>query len=139
MYPSYFFLIWFLFLMLSIFDSFIFIILLLTTLTTLLNGASQQQEKAIVGCWGYWESKLLPIDKISWSQITHINYGFVSVNDVIVPSLKNKTQLIKLVGVAHQNDVKALLSIGGWLGRISTSRIASTQESRARFSERVVG
>ena len=95
-------------------------------------------EKVVVGYWGYWESKQLPIEHIPWSQITHINYGFASVNEDILPVLTGKDQLIKLVGVAHQNNVKALLSIGGWLGSQSMSKMASTKDFRTQFVDKVV-
>lgn len=96
-------------------------------------------EKVIVGYWGYWESKLLPIDHIPWSQITHINYGFASVNEGIEPILTNEAQLIRMVGIAHQHNVKALLSIGGWLGSRSMSAMAATHENRTLFVDKVVG
>jgi GH18 family chitinase len=60
------------------------------------------------------------------------------MNDDIVPSLNNKAQLAKLVGVVHQNNVKAPLSIRGWLGSISMSKMASTNENRAQFIKKVV-
>lgn len=96
-------------------------------------------DKVIVGYWGYWENKLLPIDHIPWSQITHINYGFATVNEDVVPVVSGKAQLVKLVGVAHQNNVKALLSIGGWTGSKSMSKVASTEENRKKFIDKVVG
>ncbi|KAI8645499.1 glycoside hydrolase, partial [Parasitella parasitica] len=92
----------------------------------------------IVGYWGYWESKLLPIDHIPWSQITHVNYGFASVNEGNEPVLTNEAQLIRMVGIAHQHNVKALLSIGGWLGSRSMSSMAATHENRTAFVNRVV-
>ncbi|CEP18905.1 hypothetical protein [Parasitella parasitica] len=95
-------------------------------------------KKVIVGYWGYWESKLLPIDHIPWSQITHINYGFASVNEGNEPVLTNEAQLIRMVGIAHQHNVKSLLSIGGWLGSRSMSSMAATQENRTVFVEKVV-
>lgn len=96
-------------------------------------------EKVIAGYWGYWESKLLPIEHIPWSQITHINYGFASVNEGIEPILTNEAQLIRMVGIAHQHNVKALLSIGGWLGSRSMSSMAATHENRTVFVDKVVG
>lgn len=96
-------------------------------------------DKVIVGYWGYWESKQLPIDHIPWSQITHINYGFATVNEDILPVITSKAQLVKLVGVAHQNNVKALLSIGGWTGCKMMSKMASSKDNRTQFIEKVVG
>ncbi|KAF1806617.1 glycoside hydrolase, partial [Mucor lusitanicus] len=96
-------------------------------------------EKVIVGYWGYWESKLLPIEHIPWSQITHINYGFASVNEGIEPILTNEAQLIRMVGIAHQHNVKVLLSIGGRLGSRSMSSMAATHENRTVFVDKVVG
>ncbi|KAI8881554.1 glycoside hydrolase family 18 protein, partial [Backusella circina FSU 941] len=95
-------------------------------------------KKVIVGYWGYWESKLLSIENIPWHQITHINYGFATVNDDIYPKIEDEAQLAKFVGVAHQHKVKALLSIGGWLGSISMSKMASTPGNRTEFVKKAV-
>ncbi|RCI04265.1 hypothetical protein CU098_001280, partial [Rhizopus stolonifer] len=92
----------------------------------------------VVGYWGYWESKLLPIEHIPWSQITHLNYGFATVDEDVVPVLTNPTQLTKAVGIAHQNNVKVLLSIGGWYGSRAMSKMAATQETRTQFVEKAV-
>ncbi|KAI8981096.1 glycoside hydrolase [Pilobolus umbonatus] len=84
------------------------------------------------------ESERLSIEDIPWTQITHINYGFASMNEGVIPTLGDKGQLIKLVGLAHENNVKALLSIGGWLGSQSMSEMASTADNRNLFVKYVV-
>lgn len=118
-----------------------YLVLLLTTFIIVNVSCNQQNDsgKVIVGYWGYWESKLLPIDHIPWSQITHINYGFASVNEGAEPILTNEAQLIRMVGIAHQHNVKALLSIGGWLGSRSMSSMAATHKNRTMFVNKVVG
>ncbi|KAI8347341.1 glycoside hydrolase superfamily [Blakeslea trispora] len=100
--------------------------------------AISAKDKVVVGYWGYWESKLLPIEYIPWSQITHLNYGFATMEEDVVPKLSNPTQLMKVVGIAHQNNVKVLLSIGGWYGSRSMSKMASTLENRTQFVNQVV-
>jgi chitinase len=44
-----------------------------------------------------------------------------------------------MVDIAHQHHVKVLLSIGGWLGSKSMSKMASTEANRAKFTKQVVG
>ena len=100
--------------------------------------AVSEKDKVVVGYWGYWESKLLPIEYIPWSQITHLNYGFATMEDEVVPKLSNPAQLMKVVGIAHQNNVKVLLSIGGWYGSRSMSKMASTLDGRTQFVEKAV-
>lgn len=92
-------------------------------------------DKVIVGYWDHSDS--LPIDQIPWTQITHINYGYAVANDKEL-ELKNKQYLEKLVGLAHQHSVKALLSIGGWYGSKTMSQMVSTPDSRAKFTNTVV-
>jgi chitinase len=60
------------------------------------------------------------------------------VNDDIYPTITDETQLAKFVGVAHQHKVKTLLSIGGWFGSISMSKMASTPENRTAFVKKAV-
>jgi chitinase len=91
-------------------------------------------EKVVVG---YWESNLMSVDQIPWSQITHINYGPVPVNQEDF-EIENKQHLARLVGLAHQNNVKTLLSIGGWRGSKAMSRVVSTPEHRTKFTNKVV-
>jgi chitinase len=115
----------------------IFFVLIILQLSYAVHaiGAS---EKVVVGYWGYWESKLLPIEHIPWSQITHINYGFAPVNDDIIPNLSSKAQLSKIVDIAHQHHVKVLLSIGGLLGSKSMSKMASTEDNRTKFTKKIM-
>lgn len=119
----------------------IYLILLLTAFIIVNVSCHQQNvpEKVIVGYWGYWESKLLSIDHIPWSQITHVNYGFATVNEGVEPIITNEAQLIRMVGIAHQHNVKVLLSIGGWFGSRSMSSMASNHENRTMFVDKVVG
>ncbi|KAI8149646.1 glycoside hydrolase, partial [Fennellomyces sp. T-0311] len=80
----------------------------------------------------------LPIEYIPWSQVTHINYGFATMNENVVPTLSNRAQLEKLVQLAHQNNVKVLLSVGGWHGSQLMGTMMSNIEHRAAFVTKVL-
>ena len=85
----------------------------------------------------YRDSKPLPIEYIPWSQITHINYGFATVNKDVVPALKNQGALSNLIKEAHENDVKVLLSIGGWYGSKRMDEMAAVDKHRKTCVDKV--
>lgn len=78
---------------------------------------------------GYPVMKLLP-----YSQLTHINYAFVIPNaDGSLIPIANGWKLKELVQYAHENDVKVLVSVGGWGWDAEFEALAADATSRTRF------
>ncbi|ORY90465.1 glycoside hydrolase, partial [Syncephalastrum racemosum] len=78
-------------------------------------------------------SKPLPLDSIPWSQITHINYGFTTLNEEVTPTLSNRAQLSKMIEKAHENNVKVLVSIGGDDRNRMMDKMIASAEHRSAF------
>ncbi|KAK4512505.1 uncharacterized protein ATC70_003206 [Mucor velutinosus] len=102
---------------------------LLTTLT--------MADKVVVGYFPNWLGEKLPVSSIDFSSYTHIHYAFAIMVSGNVPEWTDPTaidtQLNQLVEGAHGANSKVLISIGGWSGSKTFSRMASTSSSRKEF------
>ncbi|KAI0777381.1 glycoside hydrolase [Trametes elegans] len=79
---------------------------------------------------------------VSWSKYTAVTYAFaVTTQDVNSVSLEASDEelLPKFVELAHQNNVKALLTIGGWTGSTYFSSAVATEANRTAFVQTVLG
>ncbi|MFD3163922.1 glycosyl hydrolase family 18 protein [Herpetosiphon sp. NSE202] len=66
---------------------------------------------------GYMPSWAGDVNSIQYSKITHINYAFLLANaDGSLRSLDNPGKLQSMVTLAHNNNVKVFISVGGWSG-----------------------
>ncbi|KAF9580304.1 hypothetical protein BGW38_003106 [Lunasporangiospora selenospora] len=102
--------------------------------------AFNSSEKAVIG---YFEPLHgFPIDMLDFNKYTHINYAFsymwkgapdpyvIYVNyDVEGPKIK------ELVRRGHANDVKIIMSIGGWYGSQTFSQVAADPARRKKWVE----
>jgi chitinase len=65
---------------------------------------------------GYLPSWTGEVSSVQYSKLTHINYAFLLPNaDGTLKAIENPTKLQSLVSTAHANNVKVLISVGGWL------------------------
>lgn len=72
---------------------------------------------------------LIPYDKL-----THINYAFLIPNpDGTFQHMANGWKIKEIVKRAHEQDVKVLISIGGWGWDEQFETMASDSEARATF------
>ncbi len=64
---------------------------------------------------GYLPSWAGSVSNVQFQYLTHVNYAFAlpNSNGTLKP-IENASKLSSLVGTAHSNGVKVLLSIGGW-------------------------
>ena len=64
---------------------------------------------------GYMPSWAGNVNSIQYSKLTHINYSFVlpNANGTLQP-VDNPSKLSSLVSLAHANNVKVSIAIGGW-------------------------
>lgn len=61
------------------------------------------------------------------------------MNKDVVPALKNQGALSNLVNEAHENNVKVLLSIGGWYGSKRMDEMVSVDKHRKNCVDKVKG
>lgn len=74
------------------------------------------------------------VELIPFDQVTHINYSFLIPNaDGTFAALPNAWKLEKIVEIAHQNDVKVLISVGGWGWDTEFEAMAADPATRAIF------
>ncbi|KAI0707540.1 glycoside hydrolase [Cerioporus squamosus] len=88
-----------------------------------------------------WHGTDFPPEKLSWSKYSSVTYAFaVTTPDVNTVSLEASDEelLPRFVDLAHQNGVKALLTIGGWTGSQYFSSAVATEQNRTAFVETVM-
>jgi chitinase len=65
---------------------------------------------------GYLPSWTGDVNAVQYGKLTHINYAFLLPNsDGSIQAIDNPTKLQSLVAKAHANNVKVLISVGGWM------------------------
>ena len=65
---------------------------------------------------GYLPSWTGEVSAVPFGKLTHVNYAFLIPNaNGSVQAIDNPAKLQSLVAAAHANNVKVLISVGGWL------------------------
>lgn len=76
----------------------------------------------------------ISVETIPFDKLTHINYAFLIPNgDGTFDRLLNSWKLRAIVEEAHTQDVKVLISVGGWGWDIQFEELAANPETRATF------
>jgi chitinase len=76
------------------------------------------------------------IETIPFDKLTHINYAFlIPEADGSLMAFPNAWKLDKLVKLAHKQDVKVLISVGGWGYDPEFESLAADDDSRTRLVE----
>lgn len=82
---------------------------------------------------GYLTSAAI-VDLIPFEKLTHINYAFlIPKEDGTFHAIQNAWKLEEIVNQAHQNDVRVLISVGGWGYDAEFETIAADPILRATF------
>ncbi|THH05683.1 hypothetical protein EW145_g4627 [Phellinidium pouzarii] len=87
-----------------------------------------------------WHATDFPLSNVSWYKYTHLTYAFgITVDDPSTISLNDSDVelLPQFVSQAHENDVTASLSIGGWTGSRFYSTNVGSAENRTLFVKAV--
>jgi chitinase len=88
-----------------------------------------------------WVATKFPPSKISWSQYNSMTFAFALTSpdpsSIVFSDDSDKTVLTDFVTEAKKNNVKALLSIGGWTGSVYFSTAVATAASRTQFVKAV--
>lgn len=100
-------------------------------------GSPAASSKVATAWYAGWHSTTgFALSNVTWSKYTHLTYAFAeTTSDVTVLDLSgsNPGLLPEFVSMAHQNGVKALVSIGGWTGSRFWSSNVATASKRAAF------
>jgi len=76
-------------------------------------------------------------EKLPYNYLTHVNYSFLlpTSSGGYTATFSNTTQLDRLVQLAHNNNVKVLISVGGWNGGDDSAfnTIAASPNLRTTF------
>jgi GH18 family chitinase len=90
----------------------------------------------IIGYAASWEG---PINPAQLPYVTHLNYAFLLPNaDGSVQEIASPWILEDLVEKAHHQNVKVLISVGGWGPDKEFKQLAASSETRQRFVQAVV-
>lgn len=104
---------------------------------TSVNAVSAANFKVI----GYVPSWAGEVNQIQYSKLTHINYAFIlpTASGGFQP-LENPSKLQSLVATAHANNVKVLVSVGGWNNGDDSAfeSFASSASGRTTFTNNVI-
>ncbi|KIP07396.1 glycoside hydrolase family 18 protein [Phlebiopsis gigantea 11061_1 CR5-6] len=84
-----------------------------------------------------WHAQYMPLEGVSWDKYSSISYAFAMTTpdpSVILLQDSDKDILRNLVEMAHQNNVAALLTVGGWTGSRYFSTAVGSAENRTQFA-----
>ncbi len=94
--------------------------------------------KVVIGYYPSWARDSFGCERIEYASLTHISHAFTwpdSEGNLIVP---DDYLYPELVETAHQNQVKMIMSIGGWGQAEGFAPMASQTATRTRFISQVV-
>ncbi|KZT28075.1 glycoside hydrolase family 18 protein, partial [Neolentinus lepideus HHB14362 ss-1] len=105
------------------------------------TGSGSSPSDLIASSWyAGWNAADFPLSNISWSKYSAVAYAFaVTTSDSSVSLASSDEQLLpQFVDLAHQNNVKAILTIGGWTGSAYFSSAVATAQNRTGFVNAVM-
>ncbi|KAI5117392.1 hypothetical protein M0805_007783 [Coniferiporia weirii] len=109
--------------------------------STSTNGTNVKEVEMVASAWYTgWHAGDFPLNNVSWDKYTQLTYAFgITVDDPSTIFLNDSDidLLPQFVAKAHENDVKASLSIGGWTGAIYYSTNVGSAENRTLFVKAV--
>lgn len=90
---------------------------------------------------GYMPSWSGSVNSIQYGKLTHINYAFVLPNsNGTLRAVENPSKLSSLVSLAHNNNVRVSIAIGGWNNGDDSAfeALAANSSTRTTFVNSVV-
>ncbi|KAJ3513907.1 hypothetical protein NLJ89_g2690 [Agrocybe chaxingu] len=104
--------------------------------TAALDDTLSRSSSFISAAWyTSWHNRDFPLSQVSWSKYSHLTYAFAITTpdaDTLALDASDERLLPQFVSTAHQNGVKASLSIGGWTGsRYFSSNVGSARNRTA--------
>ncbi|MCE7041702.1 glycoside hydrolase family 18 protein [Dyadobacter sp. CY312] len=102
------------------------------------GGATEKSKPVVIGYVGGFHG-LLDVDNIEAKKLTHINYAFVDIKNgeaFLTNEKTDSTNFRKLNLLKQQNeDLKILISVGGWAWSENFSDAVLTDSSRKVFAK----
>ncbi len=95
-------------------------------------------QKKIIGYYAGWMQSVLPASQVKYDKLTHINHAFawpdgngniLPLSGLVYPQLNT---------LAHQNNVKVLISLGGWGNSGGFAGVAADSAIRAFFIDNLI-
>lgn len=80
---------------------------------TVRDSVNQKSKKYIKGCFPVYKNDTYPVDSVPFDQITHLTICFAWPNADGTLYTSEINDINHIVSKCHQNDVKAILNIGG--------------------------
>ncbi|TFK49389.1 glycoside hydrolase [Heliocybe sulcata] len=105
------------------------------------SGSGSSPSDLVASSWyAGWNAADFPPSNISWSKYSSVAYAFaLTTPDSSVSLASSDEQLLpQFVSLAHQNNVKAILTIGGWTGSAYFSSSVATAQNRTGFVNAVM-
>jgi len=87
----------------------------------------------VVGYYRSWAQKVYSADKIDYDNLTHITHAFIWPRKDGSLNIPNNFLYPQLIKMAHQHNVKVLISLGGWGHGQGFRPMTSHPERRKRF------
>ncbi|KAG7098279.1 hypothetical protein E1B28_000242 [Marasmius oreades] len=106
-----------------------------------INATILGNSKVAMAWYAGWHSTDFPLSKVSWEKYTHMAYAFgvTSPNPTEISLVDSDEELLpQFVKTAHQHNVKATLSIGGWTGSRYFSTNVGSPQNRSTFVKTLV-
>ncbi len=94
--------------------------------------------KVVIGYYPSWEKDTFDCSKIQYKYLTHLAYAFTKPDSEGNLIVENDYVYPELVETAHANNVKIIMSIGGWENCEGFPGMASTAGNRERFISQVI-
>ncbi|KLO18737.1 glycoside hydrolase [Schizopora paradoxa] len=89
-----------------------------------------------------WHASDFTLDDVSWEKYTLMTYAFAVTTDnpsILSFNGSNETLVEPFVKKAHENGVKASVSIGGWTGSLFYSSNVGSEQNRTQFIQAIEG
>lgn len=110
-------------------------IILVTILFSGVLAASAGAQYKVVGYYADWLKGVLPAGKVQFENLTHINHAFATVDAQGRLDYSAQFPYPALNAMAHDNNVKVLIAVGGWGNAGNIALMALDTNKRSEFIE----
>ncbi|KAK0206906.1 glycoside hydrolase family 18 protein [Desarmillaria ectypa] len=94
-------------------------------------------EKVATTWFAGWHAKDFNVSDVPWSKYTEVTFAFAettsNINILSFNSSGTEDVLVQLVATAHENDVDAKVSVGGWSGSLYWSDNVGSADNRTAW------